>query len=234
MISLTLQDGKLLVTLGPEPTRTVALPLNTLRKVFLFMPEKYGWYCAQTTASPRCANLDDLSDDELADLLAKLAALKAGRGKFSLLLEDYIGRCAILSLADIDESGIDLLAELGQHRRERRQKVADWTRHGPGLIMTGALGDHATLGPQGVRANTGPFMAWTELDRVEVQPDSEAELSAYRFVPKPGSASPEFSVRMGAKKAEPFMSEYTFWHSLALRQEERGAQDAGLRPLLPT
>ncbi len=219
MINLTLQDGKLLVELGSEPPRTWTLRLNTLRKVFLFMPRKYRWHCAETTVDHSAANLDDLSAEEHADLLVKLSELEAGRDKFDLLLEDYVGHCLILSLADVDASGINLLAELGEHRRERRQKALDWTRHGPGLIITGVLGDSATLGPQGVRSrHTDPYMPWTELDRVEVERDSGAGVDAYRFVPKPGGVGHEFTVRMPAQKAEPFMAEYTFWHSQALRQ----------------
>lgn len=223
MMSISLQDGNLQVAQGPEPQRPLSLSLNTLRKVFLFMPKKYTWHCAPTTVGHSSVNLDDLSDDDLADLLARLSRLKADRARFNLFLENYLGRCVVLSLAEIDGSGIDLLAELGQHRQERRQRVADWTKHGPGLVITGALGDNATLGPQGVRKNPGPLMAWKELDRVEVESDAQAEHDIYRFVPKPGSASSAFTVRMPAKKAESFMAEYTFWHSLALRQTENHA-----------
>ncbi len=220
MISFTLQDGKLLVELASDPPRTWTLRLNALRKVFLFMPRKYKWHCTETTVGHSTANLDDLSAEEHADLLGKLSGVEAGRDKFDLLLEDYLGHCVILSLADIDASGIDLLGQLGEYRRERRQKAVEWTRHGPGLIITGALGDRATLGPQGARSHhTDPYMPWTDLDRVEVESDGKAGLDAYRFVPKPG-AGHAFTVRMPAQKAEPFMAEYTFWHSRALHQAD--------------
>lgn len=221
MINLTLQDGKLHVELASDPPRTWTLRLNTLRKVFLFMPRKYRWHCTETTVDHSAANLDDLSAEEHADLLAKLATLETGRDKFDLLMEDYLGHCVIVSLADVDASGLDLLAQLGEHRRERRQRAADWTKHGPVLIITGALGDSATLGPQGVRIHhTDPYMPWTELDRVEVEADAKAGLDAYRFVPKPGTPGREFTVHMPSQKARPFMAEYTFWHSRALHQSD--------------
>jgi len=221
MVNLTLEKDKLLVTLGSEPVRTWTVRLNALRKVFLFMPGQYRWHCSRTTVGHNVANLDGLSAEDLADLLARLTALETSRDEFKLLLEDYFGHCLVLSLAEMDASGIDLLAQLDGYRQERRQKVAEWTRHGPGLIITGALGDKATLGPEGVRCgHVDPFMAWSELDRVEVRADRQAGLDAYRFVPKPGSGCHEFTVRMPTLKAQPFMAEYTFWHSRALRQTE--------------
>jgi len=219
MISLALEGDRLHVEHGSLPAQNLTLRLNTLRKVFLFMPSQYTWHCAETTDSHNAANLDDLSADEFADLLARLGTVEAGRDGFRLLLEDYLGHCLVVSLAEVDASGLDLLRQLGQHRRERRQRALDWTRHGPGLIITGAKGESATLGPQGARCHhTDPYMPWADLDRVEVQPDTEAGLDAYRFVPKPGTAGREFTVRMPAEKAEPFMAEYAFWRSRALRQ----------------
>ena len=218
MVSMTLQSGKLVVEQAAQSQRPCTLSLNALRKVFLFMPAKHGCHCTATTVGHSFANLDDLSDVDLADLLAGLPGPKADRADFHLLLESYLGHCLVLSLADMDESGIDVFAELAPFRQERRQRAIDWVRHGLGLVVTGALGDSTTLNPQGVRRNAGPLLPWKELDRVEVEIDPQAELDTYRFMPKQGSASGEFSVRMPHAKARPFMAEYSFWHSLAQRQ----------------
>ncbi|MGQ9682284.1 MAG: hypothetical protein ACUVX9_07100 [Anaerolineae bacterium] len=218
MVSMTLQNGKFVVAQGAESQRTFTLSPNALRKVFLFMPAEHGHRCTTMTVGQCFANLDDLSDVELAELLAGLPGSKEDRAGFRLLLESYLGHCLVLSLADVDESGIDVLAELVPHRQERRQRVVDWVRHGLGLVVTGALGDSAMLNPQGVRRNAGPLMAWEDLDRVEVEPNPQEGLDMYRFVPKRGCASRELWVRMPQSKAEPFMAEYAFWHALAMRQ----------------
>ncbi len=214
MVNLSLEENKLLVTPDSEGARTLSLRLDWLRIVFLFAPRSCRWPYVQKTDGRALANLEELSDEEMADLAAKASALGARAREYSLLLEDYSGHSTSLSLEDVAHSGVDLLGELSRYRSARRERLAGWTRSNPGLVVTGALGDHATLDPKGVRA-TGKFMPWRDLDRIEMTADAGDGLSGYRFIPRAGCASSELSVRMPGPKGELFTAEYTFFRSVA-------------------
>ncbi len=218
MVNLTLEENKLHVTPAPAEAPTVSLRLDSLRIVFLFVPETCDWRFVEATAGRNLVNLEELADEDLAELTGQASALGAEAGGFSLLLEDYTGRSASISLADVRASGVDLLGELSRHREVRRGKLAEWMRAGPGLIVTGALGDRVTLDPKGVQAIGGERMPWEELDRIECEPNPAEDLHGYRFIPRPDSASSEFSMRIPDRKAELFTAEYTFWRSVSRRQ----------------
>ncbi len=215
MVNLSLEESRLLVTPDSAGAPTLSLRLDCLRIVFLFAPRTCRWPYIQKTDGRALANLEELSDEQMADLAGKAAALGAKASEYSLLLEDYSGRSASISLADVASSGVDLLGELSRHRAVRRDRLAEWTRSNPGLVVTGALGDRATLDPKGVRGTGSGFMPWRDLERIEMTTDAAEGLNGYRFIPRAGCASSEFSVRIPGPKAELFRAEYTFFRSLA-------------------
>jgi len=218
MVNLTLEGDRLHIAERSEADPAVSLRLDCLRIVFLFAPETCDWRFVQPAAGRGLTNLEQLSQEDLSDLTGKASALGADAGEFSLFLEDYCGRSASISVADIGESGIDVLGELSRHREARRARLVDWTRGSPGLILTGALGDRVTLDAKGVRAGDIEFMPWRDLDRIEMESEPAEDLNDYHFFPRPGSTSSEFSVRMPGRKAAFFAAEYTFWRSLGVRQ----------------
>ncbi len=223
MARLTLEGRTLTICEDGQPPKTISLHLDALRLVFLLVPA--GHSLANEGAERSVVDLDALSHDDLTSLLARLAPADGSR----LFLEDYMGRYVSVSLQDAAESGVDLLAELATHRRTRRDKLADWSRNAPGLIITGAQGDHVTLNLDGVRAGVHGFVSWADLHHVDVTGGASERLSTYRFVPIRGRAK-AFSVRMPRGKATLFAAEFAFWRELARRQAESPWGRAGVAP----
>lgn len=223
MAKLTLEESTLTITEDGEPPKTISLQLDALRLVFLLVPA--GHSLADDGAERSFVDLDALSCDELDSLIANLSPDDGSR----VFLEDYVGRYASVSLKDAAESEVDLLVQLREHRRSRREKLADWSRNAPGLIITGVKGDHVTLNLDGVRAGGRGFVAWEDLDRVVVGGRARERLSTYRFVPNRGRAK-AFSVRMPRGKATLFAAEFAFWRALAQRQAENPWGRAGVAP----
>lgn len=225
MAKLTLEGQTLTVTEDDQPSRKVSLPLDALRLVFLLVPA--GHSLADSDAERSFIDLDALTQDEYSDLVARLSS--EPDAELRLFLEDYVGRYASISLQDVHESGVDLLAELGQHRSARRDKLANWSRNPPGLIITGAKGDNVTLNIDGVRAGSHGFVAWDDLARVDVRSGSADTPSTYRFVPHRGGVK-AFSVRIPRGKSTLFAAEFTFWRALAQRHAENPHGRAGIAP----
>ncbi len=223
MAKLNCEEGRLTIIEEGQPAKTLSLQLDALRVVFLLVPA--GHPLAEDGAERSFVDLDAFTADELAKLVTHLSPEDGSR----LFLEDYVGRYASISLQDAAESGVDLLAELAEHRQSRRAKLADWSRNAPGLIITGAQGDHVTLNLDGVRGSAGRFLAWKDLARVDVRGEAAAHVSKYRFVPHRGP-SRAFSVSIPRGKATLFAAEFAFWRSLAERQAENPWGRAGVAP----
>ncbi len=208
-------------TLAPKK---VSLRLDALRIVLLFMPGDRDWRYAQTTAHHALIDLNILAAADMAVLREELAEVEEA-AEIKLFLEDYAGHYATLTLQDIRESEIDLLQELAEHRRARRDRLAGWTRNVPTLIITGFDGDMATFDSEGIRVGPDSFLPWAELDQVTIQSGPEDGVAAYHLVPRQGLQS-EYVVRMPDRKGYLFLAECTFWRTLAARQAEDAAEPA--------
>lgn len=227
MAKLKLEESKLHVTEGITSAAKVSLPLDALRVVSLSMPERYNSPFAEKAADRNYVDLEELSDEELAELTGRLSTRRMGISRFKLFLEDYSGHYASVSLKDIRDGRVNLFEELANHRKTRREKLASWTRNVPGLIVTGVDGDMATFDLQGVRSGADQFIAWEDLDRLEVRPVKKRDLSAYHFYARRGSGRKKFVVRVPSGKAELFLAEYAFWRSLAQRRAQSVDYDDG-------
>ena len=219
MATLALEGNTLHVTHGPPPARTVSLPLDALRLACLFVPRQRRPRFPQTGDPQDPVDLHELSDGQVARVREELAA--AGAGQCALFLEDYAGRYATIPWPDVEQSGVDLLAELARRRQTHRDRRAEWTRNAPGLILTGVSGDKATFDGQGVRAGARRFLAWEDLDRAEIRPGPKENTRACHFIPRPESRRRPFAVRIPDGKADLFLAECAFWRALAREQAQR-------------
>jgi hypothetical protein len=187
--------------------------------VFLFMPCSHDCPFAEPTAGYNVVNLEELSGDDLSALLEQLSDLEVDAGEAKLFLEDYAGRYALVTLQDIRESQVDLLPQLAGNRGARRDKLTDWARNAPALLFTGARGDMVAFDVRGVRIGAR-FVAWADLNSVQLHAGSSDDPSAYHLIPQRGSSSDALVVRIPGPKAELFIAECTFWRSLAGRRAE--------------
>lgn len=220
MPKLTLENGALAVTRDASP-RNVAMPLDALRIASLFVPQE--WDCPLAETSARQGNQIDLNfilSAEQAQLAEWLAELDSdGAAQVLFFLEDYTGRYVTITLQDIRESEIDLLQELGERRRARRDKLADWSRNVPDLIVTGLDGDMVIFGPAGIRLGPDRFLLWEDVEGLEDREAPTGDSTTYRFVPRQGCPD-SFTVRIPKRKARLFAAEYAFWRSLAARHAQ--------------
>lgn len=218
MAKLTLEEATLHIEKCPEPPATVTLSLTALRLVSLFMPPEDSLRLGGD-ADLGLVDLETVTDEGLAEFVAHVATLEAEGAPCALFLEDYAGRYASISIQDIRDSGIALFEEIHRYRGQRRAKLASWAKSMLGLVVTGLQGDMVTFDLEGVRASSCQFLAWKDLDRIDVH-SGPAEESTYRFIPREGVPAEGFSGRIPARKARLLMAEHAFWRSLSRRQTE--------------
>lgn len=201
--------------------KNVSLRLDALRIVLLFMPGDCDWRHAQKTAHYGLIDLNALDSTELTSLREDLAEVEEP-SEVKLFLEDYAGHHTTLTLEDLRNSEVDVMHELAEHRRTRRDKLASWTRNVPALIITGFDGDMATFDPEGVRVGPDRFLPWEKLEQITVRDASDEGFAAYHLMPQSGHGA-EYVVRMPERKAYLFLAECTFWRTLAEQQAEEAA-----------
>ncbi|HPL28953.1 MAG TPA: hypothetical protein PLG21_12960, partial [Anaerolineae bacterium] len=205
MAKLSLEESVLTITADSPTPKPASLRLDALRLVFLVVPA--GHSLGGSISQRTFVDLDELGSSEYACLTERIAA--APLDGLALFLNDYMGRYATITLQDATESGLDLLAELRAQRDARRKRLAEWSRNAPGLIISGVEGDQATFNLDGVRAGARCFVAWEDVERLDMRAGSVGQPNVYRFVAKPGRGE-AFSVRMPQPKADHFRAEYAF------------------------
>jgi hypothetical protein len=219
MARLTLEEGTLQVT-RDSPLKPVSLRLDALRLVSLFLPGNLNWQHAETAADCGLIDLNEIDSADLAQLVEELATVEGeDAAGIRLFLEDYSGRYVTLTLPEIRESEVDLLQELAEHRRARRDRLAGWTRNVPGLIVTGLEGDMATFDLEGIRTGPDRFLSWEDLAGLEIREGAPEGPADYRLIPRRGHGA-RHVVRIPRRKAQLFLAEFAFWRSLAAQRAQ--------------
>lgn len=222
MARLTLDERALHIKREARP-KPVSLRLQTLRLVSLFIPGSYDWNHAQEAAHYRLIDLDSLNSVEYAALVEELAAVpEEDSAEVRLFLEDYTGRHVTLTLQEIRASDIDLLEEIRDHRRERRDRLARWMRNVPDLIVTGIEGDMAIFDLDGIRTGSDRFLPWSEFGEIEAREGATEDSRVYRLRPRSGRGEGHV-VRMPRRKAHLFLAECVFWRALGNESAEEVA-----------
>jgi hypothetical protein len=224
MAEITLQGNELRIEEHKlTSTETVALPLDSLRLAYLFLPQGFKWGLVTPSKTVyRYLDLDSLTEAEYQSLYEQISGQwKPLWGSFKFVLKDLRGQASMISWKDLSRAGIDLMPALAQSRAARRAALASWLQGGGKVTIEskGLLGADVTLDAQGARANDRAI-PWASLRQVRMAQVSQFSSStAIGFEATKESRLKGFQLRVPGKQVEEVLAEVHFWQLQGLGAE---------------
>ncbi len=161
--------------------RSRALALEALRLVYLLVDTSSRWYVVTSSKGMSSIDLDAMGDESFEGLQAVLAAtimeskpshLTGGR----LVLADYDGGSAIISLADVKRQNLPILESLVRSRDARRKRRDVWLAGDPVVELAGRFGGKAVLTAEGFTRGKRRI-AWAEVGKIQTETHTAAGTS---------------------------------------------------------
>lgn len=201
--------------------RQFGFPMRDLRYVSVLLPGS-GWTVLVHSSQTRsCIDLDLLSEAEHAALCAQLTqrakkgGLLAGLGEIVFCLADYRGNHAQFSLADVKQSRLDVLGELGKHRGARLAARREWFGGDARVTLPGAFFGSMEMDRAGVHMGR-QHVAWKDVGTVQVH--TVNGIAAHFYVIPQGVSSGAYSFSKGkygmnisVGRADMYTCEANFW-----------------------
>jgi hypothetical protein len=161
---LTVKDGLF---------RSRSLALDALRLVSLMIDASSRWYVVTTSTGISSIDLDAVDDEEYKRIYSELAMmlLKSRDSELEccrIILADYDGGSAVVSLKDVRRQNLPIFESLGRHRQARRDRRARWLENDPRVELVSVFGSTAILTKEGfVRGRRQ--IAWNQVGKIQIE-----------------------------------------------------------------
>jgi hypothetical protein len=218
MTKITLEGAVLNVsTKSLFSTKTVSLPIDSLRLVYLFLPKSFQWRIVQTNVQYRYINLHTLSEEsflELSKLLLKQDSYNLERTQ--IVLKDFSDQEVTMSLKELAADQINIFPQFAQYRSMLREKLANWLRGDPQV----KFGLNMIISATGVGyPNKSYWMPWNALDKFTMFSTGSATI--FNFIPTKASGLKQFGAGgIPIAQTQSWLAELEFWRALGQPKAE--------------
>ncbi len=207
-----------IVSKGLFSSKTVSLPLDSLRLIYLFLPETFKLRIVQTNVQYHYVNLGPLANEAYVELSVLLSQQDAyNRERIHIVLKDFSGQEATISLKELTSNGINLFPHFAQYRRARNQKLNTWLQGNPHV----KFGLNMVIGADGIGTpNKSYWMTWNALDKFTIFSTGSATI--FNFIPTKASQIKQFGAGgIPVAQTQSNLAEIDFWRALAQPKAER-------------
>lgn len=224
MANIVLEGACLSITSkGLFSTKAVSISLDSLRLIYLFLPETFKWRVVQTNVQYRYINLETLSDEsysEISNLLLQQDSYSLGNTH--IVLKDFSGQEVSTSFKALASNRIDLLSELTQYRIIRGEKLGIWLLGNPQVKFARPpmIGAGYIISVSGIgTSDKGYWIPWDALEKFTIF--STRSSTIFTFIPTKASKIGKFGAAFPLEQTHSWLAEFEFWRTLARPKAER-------------